>query len=537
MRLNNSRLVPGAKFENRTFTQYDPNSRSFTQMPFNGYQGAFYASTTWTPPVSGIYEIYCIGGGGGGSSFYGSPGGGGFLNSRFVNLDSSVSYTITIGALGARNTGTGDASAGGNTSFSTDLTARGGGGGRNTNNRTGGSGGSGGGGGMRSDGNGGGPGGYDGSNGATAGAGGPAGTGQLGVAWGLGTNDKIPAGGAGAFVNGGGAHPSSGFGGRYRGIYGFGMGRGGNYGDFVLNWKFATGRGCAGGAGNWYIGSSGDGAAGMVVWRLVDNNTSPYVEFLVVAGGGSGGSSAGGGGGAGSFIDGLISKEVIAPTSVALPITVGAGGAATPTNGNGNPGNASIFSGISATGGGRGTAFGGGTGGTGGSGGGGGVGFSTQSGGASSIGTVVTGSNGYVNIGGNGATGATNSRAGSGGGAGGAGLNGTAGVGPGMAGGLGRSSSITGSATTYATGGNGGWTQTGQSNQPNATANTGNGGNGSADNTTAGSGGSGVVILKYPDTYTATFSAGVTETTATSGGFKTTTVTATSTTSETVTFS
>jgi hypothetical protein len=32
--------------------------------------------------------------------------------------------------------------------------------------------------------------------------------------------------------------------------------------------------------------------------------------------------------------------------------------------------------------------------------------------------------------------------------------------------------------------------------------------------------------LKYPDTYTATFSGGVTQTTATSGGFKITQVTA-----------
>jgi hypothetical protein len=50
-------------------------------------------------------------------------------------------------------------------------------------------------------------------------------------------------------------------------------------------------------------------------------------------------------------------------------------------------------------------------------------------------------------------------------------------------------------------------------------------------------GGSGIVILKYPDFYTATFSAGVTQSTSTSGGFSVSTITATSTTSETVTFS
>jgi hypothetical protein len=46
-----------------------------------------------------------------------------------------------------------------------------------------------------------------------------------------------------------------------------------------------------------------------------------------------------------------------------------------------------------------------------------------------------------------------------------------------------------------------------------------------------------VVIIKIPDVYTATFSGGVTQSSTTSGGFKIYTVTATSTTSETVTFS
>jgi hypothetical protein len=57
-------------------------------------------------------------------------------------------------------------------------------------------------------------------------------------------------------------------------------------------------------------------------------------------------------------------------------------------------------------------------------------------------------------------------------------------------------------------------------------------------NVVAGSGGSGVVIIKIPDTLTATFSAGVTSSLSTAvSGFKIYTVTATSTTSETVTFS
>jgi hypothetical protein len=53
----------------------------------------------------------------------------------------------------------------------------------------------------------------------------------------------------------------------------------------------------------------------------------------------------------------------------------------------------------------------------------------------------------------------------------------------------------------------------------------------------SGAGGSGVVIIKIPDTKTATFTGGVTETNSTSGNFKIYVVTATSTTSETVTFS
>jgi hypothetical protein len=34
------------------------------------------------------------------------------------------------------------------------------------------------------------------------------------------------------------------------------------------------------------------------------------------------------------------------------------------------------------------------------------------------------------------------------------------------------------------------------------------------------------VVIKYPDTYTATFSGGVTQTTSSAGGFKTSTITA-----------
>jgi hypothetical protein len=50
-------------------------------------------------------------------------------------------------------------------------------------------------------------------------------------------------------------------------------------------------------------------------------------------------------------------------------------------------------------------------------------------------------------------------------------------------------------------------------------------------------GGSGVVIIKIPDTKTATFTGGVTQSSTTGGGYKIYVVTATSNTSQTVTFS
>jgi hypothetical protein len=58
----------------------------------------------------------------------------------------------------------------------------------------------------------------------------------------------------------------------------------------------------------------------------------------------------------------------------------------------------------------------------------------------------------------------------------------------------------------------------------NATVNTGGGGGG-ATNRIAGSGGSGIVILRYPAIYTITLGAGLTGTTATSGAMKVTTIT------------
>ena len=71
-------------------------------------------------------------------------------------------------------------------------------------------------------------------------------------------------------------------------------------------------------------------------------------------------------------------------------------------------------------------------------------------------------------------------------------------------------------------GGNGSYTGIGQ----DGTANLGGGGGGSTGGNQGGAGGSGVVIIKYSNTYTPTIGAGLTSSTATSGAYKITTFTA-----------
>ena len=219
------------------------------------------------------------------------------------------------------------------------------------------------------------------------------------------------------------------------------------------------------------------------------------IEVLVVAGGGSGGGTSGptsgghyngGGGGAG----GLLSSTTYAVTAgSSVAVTVGAGGASV-TTGNGNNGSNSVFGTITATGGGGGGKYGT-------------AGLSGGSGGGSGRdnGPGGTGTAGQGNNGGTGDSG----------GGGGAGAAGTA-----VAGGVGLSSSITGTATYYA--GGGGGTGTGSPggtgglggggnginsyNNPglvatSGTANTGGGGGGAGVGNPTGAGGSGVVIVKY----------------------------------------
>jgi hypothetical protein len=282
---------------------------------------------------------------------------------------------------------------------------------------------------------------------------------------------------------------------------------------------------------------------------------SLQVQSLVVAGGGSGGKRDTGGGGAGGLLTGTTTSLT---TNTNYSIIVGAGAAAPTLSGSngvantaaGNNGSNSTFNTTTSTGGGGG-ATNGINGGNGGSGGGGAA--------PSSIpGTGISGQ-GY-----SGGTGTLYSYAGGGGG--GAGEPG-GNVGPTKyaSGGTGvyisEYTSLGGSPVGWfagggggslgnndsnynSTGGNGGGGTGGRLGNPtpiNGTINTGGGGGAQGDfqisTGPAGNGGSGIVILRIPDVYTARFSSGVTSSVTKSGGYKYYKVTATSTTSETVSFS
>jgi len=256
------------------------------------------------------------------------------------------------------------------------------------------------------------------------------------------------------------------------------------------------------------------------------------VNYLVVAGGGGGGNAVGyseasGGGGAGGYRSSVVGENsgggasaettVVLFTGLSYTVTVGGGGAGTSSYGPATSGvNSSISMGsgftttlnIESRGGGWGNGDGGGT--VGGSGGAGGAGSINRTGGAGTTGQGFAGGNGFGS--------ATISQR-SGGGGGGAGAVGSnASSAQGGAGGAGVSSSITGSPVTRA-GGGGGSSQTtagaggsgggGAGNGTNnGTANTGSGG-GAVLTGTSGAGGSGVVILRYPNLFALNVGAGL----------------------------
>jgi hypothetical protein len=248
------------------------------------------------------------------------------------------------------------------------------------------------------------------------------------------------------------------------------------------------------------------------------------VNFLVIAGGGSGGNNAslagGSGGGAGGYRNSVTGESSGGNSSAETPltlevgttytITVGAGGAAKATQGNGNSGVDSSISGtgistITSIGGGAGventaTSISGGSGG-------GAAGGGNFTGGA---GTANQGSNGGDLI----ASSGYQVGAG-GGGAGQVGQNGTTSgsVADGGDGGNGLASSISGSSVTragggagggdtrltetFGTGGSGGGGNASATTGGSGTVNTGSGGGGGGS-ITSGAGGSGVVILSMP---------------------------------------
>jgi hypothetical protein len=277
----------------------------------------------------------------------------------------------------------------------------------------------------------------------------------------------------------------------------------------------------------------------------------PTVEYLVIAGGGGGSLrdavGAAGGGGAGGYrtnVSGQLSGgSVVAELPMPLvagtyTITVGGGGAGTPTdNTQGGVGSSSIFANIVCVGGGWGITFGRLT-----------YDLLAGSGGGGSSSATNRGDP-VPQQGFRGGNGSGSFQGGAGGG--GAGATGVTVTGStGTAGGAGLASSITGSAVTRAGGGGGGGTGGsggaggagggGAGSIDNATAGSGTantgGGGGGGETGTSGAGGSGIVIFSVPTGTSVTFTGGVTQTNSAVSGRQVYVVTATSTTSETVTF-
>ena len=268
------------------------------------------------------------------------------------------------------------------------------------------------------------------------------------------------------------------------------------------------------------------------------------VEYLVVAGGGGGGcaNGGGGGGGAGGYLTNYTGTALSLAVATNYVVTVGAGGAGGSTSSNGQPGSQgsnSVFSTITSTGGGAGGGDNTGNtqAGSGGSGGG-GARYSTSTGGNAAAGQGYAGGTGNSNTGGGGGgagsagVNATSSAGGNGGNGLANAITVASGTGSSYAGGGGGGIESPSSASDAGTGGTGGGGNGGAAGSvgqaPTAgTANTGGGGGASGDYNTGGShagqtGGSGIVILRYPSDYTIS---GLSGTTTTVGSEKVTTFT------------
>lgn len=294
------------------------------------------------------------------------------------------------------------------------------------------------------------------------------------------------------------------------------------------------------GTANYVLTSSGSAPQ----WTAASAITFP-VSYLVVAGGGPGGvGTNGGGGGAGGYRSNIgtsgggvgVEGAFLAVLGTAYQVTVGGGGAFASTGGP-SAGSNSTFSSIVSTGGGNGAGrnndgqWDASTGGSGGAG----------NGESYTAGKAATFPQGYA--GGNGD--ATSGQRSGGGGGGASAAGGNAAASSPAAGGAGITSILDnvarggggGGNSQAGTGGSGGSGGGGAGNGGGAgTAGTANtGGGGGAGTTSGGSGGSGVIVLRIPDSRTATFTGGVTQTSTTSGGFKTYTITAAGS-GDTVTF-
>ena len=257
-------------------------------------------------------------------------------------------------------------------------------------------------------------------------------------------------------------------------------------------------------------------------------------QYLVVAGGGGGGFNAGGGGGGGGYLTNYGGTSLSLSSNTAYTVIVGGGGTgATTSAAMGGDGDDSKFGIVgseitTAGGGGGGTrAVGLRDGANGGSGGG-------------SVGDGLGASGGTATPAGQGNDGGTSSYANAGAsGGGGAGAAGDGNVNPGYKGGDGGDglqNNIDGLNNYYAGGGGGGSQASyGQSSGgqggggtggegpdtggSNGTDNTGGGGGGDGNGDDfGGDGGSGVVIIRVPGNYTATFTSGVTANGVSGGG-------------------
>lgn len=511
----------------------------------------FNSSGTFTVTTvpSGRDLSYMIAGGGGGGGAINDPtGGGGAGGFRWGNLSPSVtSYTITIGAGGAKSTTAASGSKGSDSSaFSVTALAGGGGGWNgaigNANN-----------------------------NGASGGGGGggdptQVGQGTTGQGFGgwQGSSDKSGSwgGGGGGCTSPGGyvgwtfqaVYKYESFGGR--GVLWFDDATGycgGGYSSEVYptqppialpsygaGWRGSDSTGNAaanrGGGGSGYYGTAaGNGGSGVVIIKYPIYGIMFEADVLIVGGGGAGGGSPGstgavtGGGGAGGYVP--ITSHTLT-SGVTYTVTIGAGQATASQSSAPN----SSFDGWVAIGGGTGGTFngpgrnsmGGSSGGT----------FEANSAATFVLdGCILQGNKGGVGYAQkSGSTYFSNSGGGGGGGASAAGAASTTSLA-----GVGGAGTTWVDGNTYAGGGGGGANGSISANSGGAggggaggkaangtsgTANTGGGGGGTgktsnAQTFTGGNGGSGVVIIRYANTLPDAASTTGSPTYTNSGGYKT----------------